>query len=43
MKYAVLLPVAAGVTADPAWIGAYVQHAEACGFDQGWMNRPHRA
>lgn len=33
MKYAVLLPVAAGVTADPAWIGAYVQHAEACGFE----------
>ncbi|MFA1551003.1 LLM class F420-dependent oxidoreductase [Actinomadura chokoriensis] len=33
MKYAVLLPVAAGVTADPAWIGAYVRHAEACGFE----------
>ncbi|MGP4022350.1 LLM class F420-dependent oxidoreductase [Actinomadura sp. 3N407] len=33
MKYAVLLPVAAGVTADPAWIGAYVQHAEARGFE----------
>ncbi|TDC56243.1 LLM class F420-dependent oxidoreductase [Actinomadura sp. KC345] len=33
MKYAVLLPVAAGVTADPQWIGAYVRHAEACGFE----------
>ncbi|WP_067798074.1 LLM class F420-dependent oxidoreductase [Actinomadura formosensis] len=33
MKYAVLLPVAAGVTADPAWIGGYVRHAEACGFE----------
>ncbi|TDC86867.1 LLM class F420-dependent oxidoreductase [Actinomadura sp. 7K507] len=33
MKHAVLLPVAAGVTADPAWIGAYVRHAEACGFE----------
>lgn len=33
MRYAVLLPVAAGVTADPAWIGAYVRHAEACGFE----------
>lgn len=33
MKYAVLLPVAAGVTADPAWIGAYVRHAEVCGFE----------
>ncbi|GAA0941446.1 LLM class F420-dependent oxidoreductase [Actinocorallia libanotica] len=33
MKYAVLAPVAAGVTADPAWIGAYAEHAEACGFE----------
>ncbi|WP_030169866.1 LLM class F420-dependent oxidoreductase [Spirillospora albida] len=33
MKHAVLLPVAAGVTADPAWIGAYAEHAEACGFE----------
>lgn len=33
MKYAVLLPVAAGVTADPAWIGEYARHAEACGFE----------
>ena len=33
MKYAVLLPVSAGVTADPAWIGAYVRHAEECGYE----------
>lgn len=33
MKYAVLLPVAAGVTADPAWIGEYARHAEVCGFE----------
>ncbi|MBE1530845.1 LLM class F420-dependent oxidoreductase [Actinomadura algeriensis] len=33
MKYAVLAPVAAGVTANPAWIGAYAEHADACGFE----------
>ncbi|MEU6750330.1 LLM class F420-dependent oxidoreductase [Spirillospora sp. NPDC046719] len=33
MKYAVLLPVAAGVTADPEWIGEYVRHAEDCGYE----------
>ncbi|MGI5326465.1 LLM class F420-dependent oxidoreductase [Actinomadura nitritigenes] len=33
MKYAVLLPVAAGVTADPGWIGEYVRHAEDCGYE----------
>ncbi|PKK13235.1 LLM class F420-dependent oxidoreductase [Thermomonospora sp. CIF 1] len=33
MKYAVLAPVAAGVTADPQWIGRYARHAEACGFE----------
>ncbi|MEO3784702.1 LLM class F420-dependent oxidoreductase [Actinocorallia sp. B10E7] len=33
MKYAVLAPVAAGVTADPSWIGPYTEHAEACGFE----------
>ncbi|QFG24462.1 LLM class F420-dependent oxidoreductase [Actinomadura sp. WMMB 499] len=33
MRYAVLAPVAAGVTADPAWIGAYAEHADACGFE----------
>jgi len=33
VKYAVLAPVAAGVTADPEWIGPYAEHAEACGFE----------
>ncbi|MEV5829560.1 LLM class F420-dependent oxidoreductase [Spirillospora sp. NPDC052242] len=33
MRYAVLAPVAAGVTADPAWIGPYAEHADACGFE----------
>ncbi|WP_262402046.1 TIGR03619 family F420-dependent LLM class oxidoreductase [Actinomadura sp. CNU-125] len=33
MKYAVLAPVAAGVTANPAWIGGYAEHADACGFE----------
>lgn len=33
MKYAVLAPVAAGVTADPSWIGPYAEHADACGFE----------
>ncbi|GGP96832.1 hypothetical protein BKA00_004055 [Actinomadura coerulea] len=41
MKYAVLLPGAAGVTADPAWIGEYARFVRA--DDQGWTNRPHRA
>ncbi|MEU3270270.1 LLM class F420-dependent oxidoreductase [Saccharomonospora sp. NPDC006951] len=33
MKYAVLAPVSAGTTADPAWIGEFAAHAEACGFE----------
>lgn len=33
MRYAILAPVAAGTTADPAWIGDFVVHAEACGFE----------
>lgn len=33
MHYDVIAPVAAGTTADPAWIGAWAQHVEACGFD----------
>jgi alkanesulfonate monooxygenase SsuD/methylene tetrahydromethanopterin reductase-like flavin-dependent oxidoreductase (luciferase family) len=33
MKFAVVAPVAAGVTADPAWMGAFAQHVEACGFE----------
>jgi probable F420-dependent oxidoreductase len=33
MKYAVIAPVAAGVTADPNWMSAFAKHAEACGFE----------
>ncbi|MCW3819053.1 LLM class F420-dependent oxidoreductase [Micromonospora sp. DR5-3] len=33
MKYAIQAPVAAGTTADPAWIGEFAVHAEACGFE----------
>jgi probable F420-dependent oxidoreductase len=33
MKFAVVAPVAAGLTADPAWIGAFARHLEACGFE----------
>lgn len=33
LRYAVIAPVAAGVTADPAWIGELAQHVEACGFE----------
>jgi probable F420-dependent oxidoreductase len=33
LKYAVLAPVAAGTTAEPAWIGEFAVHAEACGFE----------
>lgn len=33
MKYAVIAPVAAGTTADPAWISAFARHVEACGFE----------
>lgn len=33
MKYAVIAPVAANTTADPAWISAFAQHVEACGFE----------
>ena len=34
MKYAVIAPVAAGVTADPFWMAAFARHVEACGFDE---------
>lgn len=34
MKFAVIAPVAAGVTADPPWITAFARHVEACGFDE---------
>ncbi|MEI5676616.1 MULTISPECIES: TIGR03619 family F420-dependent LLM class oxidoreductase [unclassified Nocardioides] len=33
MQYDVIAPVAAGTTADPAWIAAWAEHVEACGFD----------
>jgi probable F420-dependent oxidoreductase len=34
MKFAVIAPVAVGVTADPPWIAAFARHVEACGFDE---------
>ncbi|WP_133060188.1 LLM class flavin-dependent oxidoreductase, partial [Mycolicibacterium wolinskyi] len=33
MKYAVVAPVAAGVTADPVWMSTFARHTEACGFE----------
>ncbi|MGE2721926.1 LLM class F420-dependent oxidoreductase [Mycolicibacterium celeriflavum] len=33
MKFAVVAPVAAGVTADPGFMAAFAQHLEACGFE----------
>ena len=33
MKYAVIAPVAAGVTAEPVFMAAFAQHLEACGFE----------
>ncbi|KUI20811.1 LLM class F420-dependent oxidoreductase [Mycobacterium sp. GA-1285] len=33
MKFAVVAPVAAGVTADPAFMAAFARHLEACGFE----------
>ncbi|GFG75753.1 LLM class F420-dependent oxidoreductase [Mycobacterium botniense] len=33
MKFAVVAPVAAGVTADPDWMAAFACHLEACGFE----------
>lgn len=33
MKFAVVAPVAAGVTADPVFMAAFAQHLEACGFE----------
>jgi probable F420-dependent oxidoreductase len=32
-KFAVVAPVAAGVTADPTWMTAFARHVEACGFE----------
>jgi probable F420-dependent oxidoreductase len=33
MKFAIIAPVAAGVTADPTWMSAFAKHVEACGFE----------
>src|SRR5258705_423959 len=33
VKFAVIAPVAAGVTADPGWMSAFTRHVEACGFE----------
>jgi probable F420-dependent oxidoreductase len=33
VKFAVVAPVAAGVTADPRWMLAFARHVEACGFE----------
>ncbi|MUL79403.1 LLM class F420-dependent oxidoreductase [Mycolicibacterium sp. CBMA 226] len=32
-KFAVVAPVAAGVTADPAWMTQFARHVESCGFE----------
>ena len=33
VKFAVVAPVAAGVTADPVWMAAFARHLEDCGFE----------
>jgi probable F420-dependent oxidoreductase len=33
LKFGVVAPVAAGVTADPQWMAAFARHLEACGFE----------
>jgi probable F420-dependent oxidoreductase len=33
LKFGVVAPVAAGVTADPQWMVAFARHLEACGFE----------
>jgi probable F420-dependent oxidoreductase len=33
LKFAVIAPVGAGVTADPAWMTTFARHVEACGFE----------
>lgn len=33
MKYAVVAPVGAGVTADPEWMAGFARHLEVCGFE----------
>ena len=33
VKFAVIAPVAAGVTDDPQWMAAFARHVEVCGFE----------
>jgi probable F420-dependent oxidoreductase len=33
LKFSVVAPVAAGVTADPRWMATFARHLEACGFE----------
>ncbi len=33
MQFGIIPPVRTGVTADPAWMTAFAQHAESCGFE----------
>src|SRR5271163_3857134 len=33
LKFGVVAPVAAGITADPRWMTAFARHLEACGFE----------
>ena len=33
LKFGVVTPVAAGVTADPQWMAGFARHLEACGFE----------
>jgi probable F420-dependent oxidoreductase len=33
LKFGVVAPVAAGITADPRWMTAFAEHLEACGFE----------
>ncbi len=33
LKFGVVAPVAAGITADPRWMAAFARHLEACGFE----------
>jgi probable F420-dependent oxidoreductase len=33
LKFGVVAPVAAGVTADPRWMAAFAGHLESCGFE----------
>jgi probable F420-dependent oxidoreductase len=33
VQYDVILPAAAGTTADPTWVAGFARHVEECGFD----------